>query len=240
MSTEFTLQQYEAIYPDGIEYHYWTNARNRIIARIIKKQNAKGKILEVGCGKGIVVAYLNKRRLDCSGVELAPVQMLPSLQDKILTGTDVNDLPLSYCDQFTVILLLDVIEHIADPASFLVNLKTRFKNLQTLVITVPARSELFSNYDEFNGHYRRYDMSMVSSLATEAGSKLSYQSYLFHTLYWPTRLLLWLFGKRKVYITAPRGIKKCLHAALSLYMYMDALLLPKKLKGTSIIAVMKV
>ncbi|MCL2413815.1 MAG: class I SAM-dependent methyltransferase [Bacteroidales bacterium] len=239
-NTEFTSAQYEAIYPEGIEHHYWTKSRNWIIAKAIKKYDVKGKILEIGCGKGLVVEYLNKNGFDCSGVELADVPVSPSLQDKILTGKDVKDLSSDYCDAFSTILLLDVIEHIADPVSFLRNLKTKFKNLKTIVLTAPARQELFSNYDEFNGHYRRYDWHMLRSLAAETNIRVIYQSYFFHALYLPARLILWLFGKRKLYMTAPSGIAKWIHTAIAWFMYFDALLLPKKLGGTSLIAVMKI
>jgi len=240
-NTSFTKLQFDAIYPKNIEYHYWTKVRNRIITRIVKKYGEKGGILEIGCGRGIVVNYLNEHGLDCCGVELADVQIPASLQDKILANTDVNDLPSDYCDRFTVFLLLDVIEHIADPVSFLRNLTVRFKNLRTIVITVPAAPELFSNYDEFNDHYRRYDWQMLKNLATEVGIELRYQSYLFHALYWPARFTLWLHGKRKVNVTAPRNmISRGIHEIIAQMLFLDMLLLPKKLKGTSLIAVYKI
>jgi len=238
--TEFTSTQYEAIYPEGIEHHYWTKVRNWIIARVVKKHTAKGKVLEIGCGKGVVVEYLNNNGFDCFGVELANIPVSSALQTKVLTGKDVGDLPSDYCDQFTTILLLDVIEHITDPVSFLQNIKAQFKNLQTVVLTVPARQELFSNYDEFNGHCRRYDWQMLKDLATETNVKTTYQSYFFHALYLPARLTLWLFGKRSLHIKAPRGFAKIIHTLIASLMYVDVRILPKKLRGTSLIAVLEI
>jgi len=137
-------------------------------------------------------------------------------------------------------LLLDVIEHIADDVLFLQNLKTRFKNLQKIIITIPVRSELFSNYDEFNEHYRRYDLNMIGKFLNETGIKITYCSYLLHTLYLLTRIMLRLFNKRKLFVSAPHGATIWIHFIIATYLYIDALFLPKRLIGTSLLTVLNV
>ena len=37
--------------------------------------------------------------------------------------------------------------------------KGKFENAKHLVITVPARQELWTNYDVFNGHFKRYNLT---------------------------------------------------------------------------------
>ena len=60
-NSSFSDFQFESIYPDNIEMHYWNSTRNRIIRDILLNNNCLDKnILEVGCGKAIVVDYLIK------------------------------------------------------------------------------------------------------------------------------------------------------------------------------------
>jgi SAM-dependent methyltransferase len=237
--TRFTELQFNAIYPDGIEQHYWNLARNQIIARTLRKNKLTGKILEVGCGRGIVIDYLFRHGFDCYGVELAEVEPVESVAGRIFTNQDAIHLPQSFRDQIKVILLLDVIEHLPDPDNFILQLKTKFSNMESLLVTVPACQELFSNYDEFNGHFHRYDYQMIAQRAKINNFKLIDCLGIFHSLYWPARLTLKLGIKRNVYLKAPKGILKLIHKLLSGYFFLDYLCLPKKLKGTSILAVLK-
>ena len=80
------------------------------------------------------------------------------------TATDARQLEVAQRNEVRTILLLDVIEHLEDPVAFLAELRSHFPALRHLLLTVPARQELFSNYDEFNGHFRRYDPALLREL----------------------------------------------------------------------------
>src|SRR5262249_31405163 len=69
-ASAFTPDDFHDIYPPGIEYHYWNNARNQIIYRIAKRIAPTGAVLDVGCGTGLVTAYLRGRGVDCCGCDL--------------------------------------------------------------------------------------------------------------------------------------------------------------------------
>ena len=237
--TDFTNEQFDAIYPDGIENHYWSKSRNRIVAKVVKKYRASGKVLEVGCGRGVVIDYLISQGIELRGVELAEVSPLATVKDKIWTNCDAKDIPEEYRDQVGTLLLLDVIEHLPEPELFLQQLKEQYKKLKTLIITIPARQELFSNYDEFNGHFRRYDLEMLRNTAAHIQSKLVYQAYLYHILYLPTKVILSLSGKRSTTIKPPKGIMIGLHAIIAKCLELDYLIFPKKWRGTSIISVIQ-
>jgi len=237
--TDFTSEQFDAIYPIGIENHYWSKFRNKIVAKFIRKYRTVGNILEIGCGRGVVVDYLINHGIDLCGVELADVYPLSAVKDKIWTNRDAKDLPTDYCDQVETILLLDVIEHLSEPEVFLQQLKEQFKKLKTIIITVPAREELFSNYDDFNGHFRRYDLEMLKNTAADIQAKIVYQTYLYHILYLPTRIVLSLLGKRATNIKSPKGAMLIPHAIIAKCLYLDYLFFPKKWKGTSIISIIQ-
>lgn len=238
--TEFNEEQFLSIYPEGIENHYWTLARNKIIKRELDKHGLRDKkILEIGSGKGIVVDFLRKDGFDCYGVDLSPVEVLPGLDKFIVAGTDFAYLDKDLRDSVEVVMLLDVIEHIEDPKLFLSRVGDNFVKADKLIMTVPARKELWSNYDVFNGHHKRYDLKSFTSVSESLGWGVVSMGYLFHLLYLPATILIKFFGKRDTRILAPKGLSIFLHKILANIMFLDYLLIPRSFLGTSLISVCK-
>ncbi len=236
MGTEFNKKQFDAIYPDGIEKHYWTFTRNKILTHILKKAGVNENILEVGCGRGVVVEYMVKHNLKIKGVELAEIPLKENLKANVTTGVDVFKLDPFKCKEIETILLLDVIEHIEKPEPFILELKEKFPALKRFIITVPACNELFSNYDEFNGHYRRYNISMLLNEFKNIKYKKAEVSYFFHLLYLPAKILLNTKGKRPEVIKAPKSfIQKSIHKVLAVFFYLEYFLFSSSLKGTSLV-----
>jgi cyclopropane fatty-acyl-phospholipid synthase-like methyltransferase len=236
MGTEFNIDQFNAIYPPGIENHYWTLARNKILHHALTTDHTHLDILEVGCGKGIVVDYLLNKGLKIRGIELAGVHIDPKLQAFVKSGIDVFDVDMNEFKHVDTIMLLDVIEHIEFPEQFLLALKQKFPALKSFIITVPACQELFSNYDEFNGHFRRYDSAMLRQEFKNISYNKMKVGYFFHSLYLPAKALLNTKGKRAEEIIAPKGaFKKIIHSILATFFYLEYLLIPSKLKGTSLL-----
>jgi SAM-dependent methyltransferase len=236
MSTEFSNAQFDAIYPPGIEKHYWTSARTRIISTVLQKNNCKGKrILEIGCGRGVVLNALRKEGFDCSGVELASPSGVSSASEYIQYGKDFLSLDDTFAASVEVILLLDVIEHIEDDAAFLKQIQSKFPNLEHILITVPARMELWSNFDVFNGHFRRYSRASLSDAVERAQCTVEYSSYLFHLLYIPIFVLVLFNTKRSTIIHPPKGYMSYIHSILSGLCVLEHAVLPRSLLGSSLI-----
>ncbi len=236
--TEFNEEQFLSIYPKGIERHYWTLARNTIIKQVIGTHGLKNKkILEIGCGRGIVVEFLRKSGIDCIGVELSPVHIEHALESFVKTGTDFRSLEKSVIDEIEVVMLFDVIEHIEHDKEFIESIKNTFPKLTHIVVTVPARKEVWSNYDEYNGHFRRYDRMMIRKLFYDLSMKEIENGYFFHALYIPARILLSIAKKRETTIHAPYGLTVFVHALLARFFVLEYNMLPKRLYGTSLIYV---
>jgi hypothetical protein len=88
-NTVFTNAQFQQIYPDGIENHYWNNARNAIILRFIKRNRLQNKhMLEIGSGRGVVLKYLHYKGISCTGVEKAVIEPLIDIGDYFYAQTD--------------------------------------------------------------------------------------------------------------------------------------------------------
>ena len=151
MKTQFSNDQYEKIYDDTMQFHYWNLYRNNFILTQIKKFNLDN-ILDVGSGRGIVTNYLYTKNITIQGVELGDTtSIIKGLVAPISFNTDVftldKNLPIS------TITLFDVIEHLEHPIDFINRLILHFNNLKTILITVPARQELWTNFDEFNKRF---------------------------------------------------------------------------------------
>jgi SAM-dependent methyltransferase len=235
--TAFHSEQFDAIYPPGVERHYWNRCRNRVIAGTLRKIGAHEPMLEVGCGKGLVVAALRAEGFDITGVELAAVEPVEEARPYVRTGLDVFSLPESERRTVRTILLLDVIEHIEDAAVFISAIRDHFPAMEWLVITVPAGQELFSNYDFFNGHFRRYDLDLLRRHADPERNRRFLARYFFHALYPAARMLLKRSGRRKTSFDVPETfVQRSFHALLGGLFHLEYKLLPGSWKGTSIIA----
>jgi|WetSurSiteA1Bulk_404760.scaffolds.fasta_scaffold00883_6 SAM-dependent methyltransferase len=232
----FTGEQFDAIYPDGIGGHYWNHARNRIIVRFLRKyKRSKDRILEIGCGRGVVVEYLRAAGINCVGVELGDVKPFPGVRDFVFAGKDAFALPAELRQNIDTILLMDVIEHLENPRAFLDEIRKSFVKARHILVTVPARQELWTNYDDYNGHFRRYNLRMIHDLCAD-DLRLTKSGYFNHMLY----PVFWIFArlvkKRATVIRAPKGRTVILHRILSFILQSDFALIPAHMPGTSLIA----
>lgn len=77
----------------------------------------------------------------------------------------------------SAVVMLDVLEHIADPGLVLRNAAAVLEPSGKILITVPAYPWLFGDWDQRLGHYRRYTRELVHQHVREAGLQLQRLSY---------------------------------------------------------------
>lgn len=233
--TAFTDEQFAQPYPDGAQHQYWYAARNRIIARRLGALMRRGQdvVLEIGCGRGIVVEHLRKlgwNALGCDPGQPRPIS--PEVAPHLSVGTDAFELPVQLRDAVRCVLMLDVLEHLAEPGAFLRGCREKFPSCEVVFATLPARMELWSNYDKYYGHFRRYSIKSARALFAEQAFQIVDCGYFFHLLYVPALLLRCMRLKRSLVIEAPR--RRGLHAALGAWFDAEERLLPSFLLGTSL------
>jgi SAM-dependent methyltransferase len=238
--TEFDGEQFPDAYPDGIENHYWNSARQSLIGRrVLRMPRQSGDlVIDIGCGRGHTVADLLRQGVDAIGVDLGePIPAFPSVAAHLYLGQDVFALPDSLRRRCRSILLLDVLEHLPEPDIFVRRLAEMFPRCDRILMTFPARQELWSNYDEHYGHYQRYDMAAARSLMARTPFQLQECEYFFHALYVPARLLGMLKKPRSVRIAAPTSSNRWMHRLIRTYFLAEQRLLPRRWPGTSIMAI---
>jgi SAM-dependent methyltransferase len=182
--------------------HWWFVGRRVIIESFIKRlQLPKDiKILEAGCGTGGNLLMLSKYG-EVSAFELnEEAQVLAQRYQiaNVKSGVLPDQIPFSE-QQFDIIILLDVLEHLEHDLAGLQALYKRLKTGGYLILTVPALPILWSEHDVQHHHFRRYTKKQLIEQAKKAGFEIKRASY-FNFFLFPAilavRLLQKLFKKK--------------------------------------------
>jgi hypothetical protein len=128
-----------------------------------------------------------------------------------------------------------VIEHIDDAPAFLRLLPEFLPSLTKLLITVPARAELWSAWDDHFGHVRRYDLDLLRCELNAAGLSPVVSRYFFQSLYLPMHLTK---RRRRAAIKPPS--MTWAHRIVGAAMTAEQWIVPSRVPGASIIAMVEV
>ena len=141
----------------------------------------KGRVLEVGAGIGQTTEAMLALPTVTEIVGLEPDprfqqtfrERLPNI--RLVAGTTSD---LAEGEQYDGAIMVNVLEHIEHHQQELVRLHTLLKDKGGhLCILVPAREELYSDLDEYFGHFRRYDKPMLRELLIKAGFTIDSMFY---------------------------------------------------------------
>ncbi|HUZ47207.1 MAG TPA: class I SAM-dependent methyltransferase [Terriglobia bacterium] len=173
---------YAEHYRDLYERHWWWRARERFILDTLRVTQPPGgwkRILDVGCGDGLFFDQLAQFG-EVEGVE--PAEALVSG-----TGAHRSRIHIGRFDEnfqpakpFSLILFLDVLEHLPDPAGALRHALGMLAPGGAVLVTVPAFKSLWTNHDVINHHLRRYTKATFRQLAQQAGLDIRMEKYFFH------------------------------------------------------------
>ena len=238
-NTEFKQGQFESLYPDGVRDHYWTKARHKIVTRKLaaafSSLQSDEIVLDVGCGRGLAVEYFRALGVNAVGCDLAQAEPIAKAMEPFLTfGVYAQQLNDELRKKVAVITLMDVLEHMENPCEFLKEVKESFPACRTVLLTLPARQELWSNYDEFNHHYLRYDRSSALRFNMKGCFRITRMGYFFHCLYWPALAIVKSGLKRSTEFNAPTSANRWIHALLASALSAEELILPSGLAGSSL------
>jgi SAM-dependent methyltransferase len=177
--------QYGVRYRELFERHWWWRARERFVLDALRRHrpaNGWRRILDVGCGDGLFFDEL--ARLD--GVELVegvePARALVSPNGRHAERIHVVPFDASFDlgRRYSLVLMLDVLEHLEDPAVALRHAVALLEPDGVFVATVPAFMALWTRHDELNQHYTRYDRRSMRALADSVGLRVDEERYFFH------------------------------------------------------------
>jgi SAM-dependent methyltransferase len=224
---------YARAFSSGYHRHFWHQARLAIVHAELVRLGPTGAVLDVGCGPGQYVRALQRRGYDAFGCDPGDISVDTDLVGRVFARTAADDLPATVRAAIDVVLLLDVLEHLADPVPMLVALGRALPRVRAAIVTVPARQELWSALDERAGHHRRYRVTELSAVIGAAGLAVADARYLFRALY----PMAWLARRR----AHPRVIRPPaypgMHAVAGRLLALEARILPATVCGTSALCV---
>ena len=241
LSTAYDAAQFDDNFPAGIEGHYWFRARTSVLDRALRDAGRRGwipsdaSILEVGCGTGVVVAGLAARGHRIQGAELGtPPRLLAP--ERIRTGLKAQDLPAELRAGIDVLMFCDVIEHVPDDVALLRETLAHMPKVRAVVVTVPARPELWSDHDRYYGHFRRYTRRSLAATFRAAGLEPVRTRYMFRSLYAAAGLIRLAGRQRDPVMQAPA--RTVMHRALAALLETeDRLLTGLPIPGLSVLGI---
>ncbi len=169
----------------GSELEIFRHAHNwKSYFRARLSEHIGGVVAEVGAGIGATTEALSDvdgvTRWECVEPDagqmrkveaLAAAGRLPSYV--VLREGTLSDIALK--PAFDTILYIDVLEHIDDDKGELLEAAHRLKPGGRLVVLAPAWQFLYSPFDAALGHYRRYTLASLRSVApAEVGEVAAY------------------------------------------------------------------
>ena len=176
---------YGARYRELYQRHWWWRARERVIVDALRDRlsvTGGGNVLDVGCGDGLFFDELAKlpgvRFVE--GVEPAADLVSPDGPHRARIHVAPFDASFDPGRRYSLIVMLDVLEHLPDPAASLRHALTLLEPDGVFLATVPAFVALWTRHDDLNHHYTRYDQSSIRALADRAGLRIDESRYFFH------------------------------------------------------------
>lgn len=174
--------------------HWWFCGRRQILTHVLAALllPKKTRILEIGSGTGGNLLMLAKFGT------VSALEMDDTARTLAAEKTDnAFDIRAGYCpdqipftgEQFDLICMFDVLEHIPDDAATLAALLGLLAPGGKVVLTVPAYRWLWGAHDEYLHHQRRYSASELKKKISAAGFELETFTY-FNTLLFPLAALV--------------------------------------------------
>jgi SAM-dependent methyltransferase len=148
-----------------------------------------GVVVDIGGGNGFVALGIQNAGMDVLVIEPGQIAAATARQRgvrNVVCGT-LEDVGFAD-DSLPSAAVFDVLEHLADDRSSLALMHKLMRPQGRIYITVPAYQFLFSNEDQFAGHFRRYTLASLSEAVRSAGFEVEYASYIFSFLPLPVFL----------------------------------------------------
>ena len=161
---------------------YFRDRRAKAIERFV----AKGRMLDVGCGRGILPALMRERGWEAHGLEFSEMAARHAREELRIPVFVGNLLESPYePESFDAVVLWHVLEHVPDPVAALARVREILRPGGLLVVAVPNFESLqarFSGRHWFHldvpRHYHHFGLSVLDRMLKSAGFSIADVSHL--------------------------------------------------------------
>jgi 2-polyprenyl-3-methyl-5-hydroxy-6-metoxy-1,4-benzoquinol methylase len=149
--------------------------RAKIVYRLLNRTG--GRLLDLGCGRGIALDYFARRGFDVTGSDISP-EMIGFNQDRghraILLDLEKDNIP----GGFDIILCLEVLQQLYDPDKLLRKIKKSLSDDAIFVASFPNEFHLVSRLRLLFGrsHLGHFDHSHIRLFSPARNRELLRQS----------------------------------------------------------------
>jgi ubiquinone/menaquinone biosynthesis C-methylase UbiE len=148
----------------------WEWERRR--ALLLGEARPGERVLDLGCGAGRFVAALREAGADPVGVELAEAALeraranAPGADLRLVA--DDGSLPLEHAS-VDLVWCSEVLEHVADTAHLLLEVRRVLRPGGRLLVTVPRTRRLLTRFDPLGQHLRFYTRRSLAATLEHTG-----------------------------------------------------------------------
>jgi SAM-dependent methyltransferase len=175
-------REYAEVYRDLYQRHWWWRAREHVLLATLRELRPTAgwsSILDVGCGDGLFFDQLAQFANFFEGVEADSglVRAEGPWRQRIHVGPFES---FGHGRRYGLVLMLDVLEHLTNPASALQHALSLLEPEGRIVITVPAFRSLWTSHDDFNQHVTRFTRRSFAHVASAASMHIETSRYFFY------------------------------------------------------------
>jgi SAM-dependent methyltransferase len=188
-----------------VRCHPWWQARARLAMAVLRNRGIlpPAKVFDVGCGWGVNLLALESAGYDTIGLDVSRsiLERIDRPNRRLIEADLTQELPTEL-EHAAAILVLDVIEHADDDQGFLRRAGQLLSPGGLAVVSVPARPDLFSEFDRIQGHRRRYLPESLGAAFVSTGLEVK-------QVFWWGGWMVPLFRLRAVNWSRNSGEAKC-------------------------------